>query len=316
MIFRSTTRISIRRVRRTRTDRDPYPTAYPTNPFDFANTNPKGLYWPFKHLLNFFYSPDDPTFAPNHDPPLYPLLDYVEVPSRFEATSTWLDNDPTNSFYGGGQYAAVGYPEGFHAMPTYQDPGRINLNTVIDYQIWNALMANYPEFNTPAKLNEFLLSRQVSIDPLKSIRNPFRSAASGSLMPSLLPSAFGSDYRTAGVQATLLRTDPITPDTPLFVNTNPSPEKNAEENSYFRYLGLTRLGNLTSHNSNVFSVWVTVGYFEVDERGNLGKELGYDSGQITRNRFFYIIDRSIPVPYEPGGGHDASKVIVLQRALQ
>ena len=75
--------------------------------------------------------------------------------------------------------------------------------------------------------------------------------------------------------------------------------QNQDRNSYFRYHGLARLSNLVSNNSNVFAVWITVGYFEVEPNPQgllpgvdsahpdgfrLGPELGTDSGTVKRHR--------------------------------
>src|SRR5207244_11683379 len=69
-------------------------------------------------------------------------------------------------------------------------------------------------------------------------------------------------------------------------------------NPYFRYQPLQKIGNVLTTRSNCFAVWVTIGYFEVEDyRPNaqnpvvvidaahpdglaLGPELGADSGEI------------------------------------
>ena len=56
-------------------------------------------------------------------------------------------------------------------------------------------------------------------------------------------------------------------------------------------------------------MWITIGHFEVDpvnvdaahpDGYALGQEVGADSGSIARHRGFYIIDRSVPVGFQPG----------------
>jgi len=55
---------------------------------------------------------------------------------------------------------------------------------------------------------------------------------------------------------------------------------------------------VVSNHSNVFAIWITVGYFEVSrvpvDAGHpdgytLGQELGSDTGDIVRHRAFYIL---------------------------
>ena len=104
-------------------------------------------------------------------------------------------------------------------------------------------------------------------------------------------------------------------------------------NPYFRYLALQKLGSVFSTHSNVFAVWLTVGYFEVtpaanpnlkDASGNLvypdgyqlGQELGSDTGDIVRHRAFYIFDRSIPVAFMRGLDVNQRRATVLQRLIE
>jgi hypothetical protein len=48
----------------------------------------------------------------------------------------------------------------------------------------------------------------------------------------------------------------------------------------------------------------------------LGSELGTDSGQVKRHRAFYIIDRSVPVAFEPGQNHNVDNAILLRRFIE
>ena len=52
----------------------------------------------------------------------------------------------------------------------------------------------------------------------------------------------------------------------MFQNNNTAPVDNTDRNPYFRYQAIQRLGNLTTTRSNVYAVWITVGYFEVEPR--------------------------------------------------
>jgi hypothetical protein len=37
---------------------------------------------------------------------------------------------------------------------------------------------------------------------------------------------------------------------------------------------------------------------------------------VTRHRSFFLIDRSIPVAYEPGKRHNADKMVLLRRFIE
>ena len=105
--------------------------------------------------------------------------------------------------------------------------------------------------------------------------------------------------------------------------------------------GLQRLSNMTTTRSNVFAVWVTVGYFEAEpvnfekeatsdrpkEKLNMiypdgyryGKELGYDGGneQTYRHRSFYLIDRTIPVGFRRGDRTlNIDDVVLLKKSIE
>ena len=48
----------------------------------------------------------------------------------------------------------------------------------------------------------------------------------------------------------------------------------------------------------------------------LGGEVGEDSGTVQRHRAFYMIDRSIPVAFEPGENHNVDRAVVLRRFIE
>lgn len=61
---------------------------------------------------------------------------------------------------------------------------------------------------------------------------------------------------------------------------------------------------------------MTLGYFEADAAGNIGSEYGFDQGESKRHRAIYIIDRSIPVGYQPGQDLNTENVILLRRVIE
>lgn len=135
---------------------------------------------------------------------------------------------------------------------------------------------------------------------------------------------------------------------PLFSESFSAPYVDGERNSYFYYHPMSRLGNLVTNRSNVFAVWITVGYFEVEKAPNwndpdaavratvqahfnnditlynrvypdgymLGREVGSDTGNIRRQRGFYIIDRTEPVGFKPGEDLNVENMIRLRRRIE
>ncbi|MGA2030904.1 MAG: hypothetical protein ABSG68_01500, partial [Thermoguttaceae bacterium] len=96
---------------------------------------------------------------------------------------------------------------------------------------------------------------------------------------------------------------------------------------YFRYGPLQKLGSLVTTRSNVYAVWITVGYFQVTswpsgadaqhpDGYQLGPELGADTGEVERHRAFYLIDRTIPVGFLRGQDLNVEKALLLRRFVE
>lgn len=216
------------------------------------------------------------------------------------------------------------------------------------------------------------ISRMLELNPDYPTRfgNPFRSFGGISNVPPTTPvnpnNTNLQDLIGREVNATLLRAKvtfdannrPTLTTVPLFQSepTDPAdPNINHEyeycdinRNPYFRYQRLMRLGNLVTTRSNVYAIWVTIGYFEVQPvsevmqpdpnvGGNflingvslspaeiaeiypdgymLGQELGSDNGDIKRHRGFFIFDRTIPVGFRRGYDFNVDQALLIKRII-
>ena len=169
----------------------------------------------------------------------------------------------------------------FNRIPLYREPGRININTIPSERVWQALVDKIPGIASFSAIQD---SRK---------EKPFRAALPG-----------------------LNREDTLLRGGPLLAAQSDAPYNATAPNPYFRYQAYQKLGNLVTTRSNVYAVWITVGYFEVDSAGKLGQELGLDRGEVRRHRAFYIIDRSIPVAFQRGQDYNVEKCILLRRFIE
>jgi hypothetical protein len=86
--------------------------------------------------------------------------------------------------------------------------------------------------------------------------------------------------------------------------------------SRWRDYDMTRMGDAATIRSTVRR-FDHGGFFEVDPAtGQLGQELHSDTGDVRRHGAFYMIDRSIPVAFEPGTNHNVDRAAVLRRFIE
>lgn len=203
---------------------------------------------------------------------------YVRVPSPQTVTPMVLNKSNFDAAAG----TADTLPFAYYSMN--REPGKININTIYDKQVLAALLNLSSNGEINNIWSNFTTSRQTA----------FRSIAEApenSILRSF--SLFSSSETTAGDGSS----ETLHP--------------------FFRLKDSYRLANLTTTRSNVFAVWVTMGFFEVNDSDQpTGSELGEMTGDVKRYRSFYLIDRSIPVGFERGKNWNAENVILLKRLLQ
>lgn len=321
-------------------------TVVPYLPAD-VNANPDLAQAPYGHLLNFFSSRT--TALPGTGSSnFHRVFDFIEVPSRYANTRTWYDPADFQIFGGDGTHAAWFRPP-YNYLSRFRDPGRVNFNTM-NRTTWEGISKNFP-FTDPAMdggaaFNFIAASRQgygtaPTLTPDNNIptriAQPFRSSSAADLNPI-------ASLRSVGAAAGLLRPQVNNANKALFSldthNRTPAKPKtdaalNPRFNPNFHYQGITRLGNIYSTTSNVFAVWTTIGYFEMQpvqdvpaiagsavgpgtpypEGYTLGREVGSDTGEVQRSRAFFILDRSIPVGYDANEIGNAEKIIRLRRYI-
>ncbi|QEG34488.1 hypothetical protein [Bythopirellula goksoeyrii] len=303
---------------------------------------------------------------------LYRVLDLVEVPSRYVGTETWLNpqtfgqtladapsgppnKDPRDPRYG--------WQPPFNRLPERRDPGKVNINTVANGAVWHGVFHgsakrdgsdpghpvvdddDFASFRRGyGQLND--APTKLDADSPTLFANPFRTSDTGDMVPTPAMLRDGLDsmlLRSSELPATLTASLNLSGD-PLFtaeVNqaTNASGHKyrDTDRNPYFRYSPISRLSSMTTNRSNVFAVWITVGFFEVEEapafnatiHGDMTtyrriypdgyqftKEAGSDTGDFTRVRKFAIVDRTIPVGFQPGANHNVKETVRLKREIE
>ena len=197
--------------------------------------------------------------------------------------SLWDAVHVASSF--GGSYATLSLTSGSAALaplgldkrpygqlPTFREPGRVNVNTITGSTTWLAVLGSGTQIPTTSG------SFTVFNAPATSFMDVLQKVVS-----------------TSGT---------------TFIDRFTEANRHTDKNSYFRYQSVNRVANNVTIRSNVFAVWVTVGFFDA-----AGNEYGSDTGAIQRYRGFYIYDRSIPVGFSPGKDYNVRDGIMLRRII-
>jgi hypothetical protein len=188
------------------------------------------------------------------------------------------------------------HPINFTIAPTTISerlPGKINLNTVWDEEIFQALCdaRQSNSFNNreivSAIFSQLKASRTFGPRGGKETPSvadrPFRSFATG------FTPYDDTQAPDNGLADTLFRSSGSSDRQPILAVPGMS-------HPYQTYELLTKIFNHVTVRSNVFAVWVTVGFFEVTDDTTrpvkLGAEVGRAENRHIRHRMFAIVDRS------------------------
>jgi hypothetical protein len=258
----------------------------------------------YPHLLNFYADSIDGQRLRGG---LHRCFDYVEVPSRFLGTESYVN--PNVFQVNQGLSFQLAAP--FDTISNFRYPGKININTVLDQRVWESLMANYSQSlggGIGITYDDWVESRDGGMTGLP-YSNPLRSPRAANWVPV-------SSLVTSSFECGLFRsTQRNGRQVPLFDYHSIALHNQTQRSAYFRYDCRQRLGNLVTGRSSVFAIWITVGYFEVDAAGTIRQEVGLESGETKRHRAFYVFDRSIPVAFEPGKNHNIDRAVLVRRRI-
>lgn len=223
-----------------------------------------------------------------------------------------------------------------------RQPGKININNIWDVEVFRALC-------DPQQANHFYDSTNPTVQ-VDTIYNQMIALRSPGGVPGPSDRPFwplSTGYTTAGADAqnpngigvenTLLRRwDPA-----AAVGSQRLFEVTGQTHPHIKNQLLTKIYNNVTTRSNVFALWLTVGFFEVYDNTTtpplLGQELGKDKAQNLRHHMFAVLDRSaltiantgaplttatnavtspgtatinLSTPVAPGAGIDAAGAIV------
>ena len=200
-------------------------------------------------------------------------------------------------------------------------PGKININNVWDLEIGRALCDPQPgDSFTQAQVDAVITALITQRSPTAAPPNgpaagqmpgvpvsfgtvtgdqPFWSLAAGfavggdALDPASVPGITNpaAALNPRGINNTIFRMNPGTGTPMLF---DPFPSASAVP-PYQRMQILTKLFNNVTTTSNVFAVWMTVGFFQVTDSTTTPVKLGPEvvsNGQHIRHQMFCIVDRS------------------------
>jgi hypothetical protein len=193
----------------------------------------------------------------------------------------------------------LGVPSNLNGTtPGGRVPGKINLNTLNEVEIWRALCDQIGGFSSFSAADVDLIYNRLmqtrtapGVGGSPSLNDvPFRSFAG-----AWVQSGDRQYPNGAGRMDTVVRADPVTSTQSLFqVSSATQPNQQNEL--------LQKIYNNFTTTSNSFAVWLTVGFFDVDDSvtpPRIGAEIGRDQSRHIRHRMFAIVDRSAMSQAQP-----------------
>jgi hypothetical protein len=236
----------------------------------------------------------------------------------------------------------------FNSLPSFVAAGKVNINTVTfgadgrskalesveQHYLRGANIAaafansraGYDSTDSGMS-NSFFGSKILHFNPNlpTDFAGAFRPAMTSNLAPELHTPAATAEMRGRwNAQAGLMRAFDLGANSSATQSTqtlafNSVPAAHGAEvlngQPFAKYQRMMRLPNLVTNQSNVFASWVTISLFEYDPIEGFGNEYVSPNGEPIRERYFYIIDRTVPVGYLPGERLNMKRTILLEKKL-
>ena len=304
--------------------RSDFPAPVPENPIRLRpltpgaapNDNPVWFHWPNRPLngspelllvhrldsANLLKSYTKPSMAPaatddNYLPGLLktlknpPLFDAVTIPTRFAGIHC-TTSDPSKNLETLAGIDPVTTP--VNQLSAYREPGRVNLNTVVADDVWNAVVAG-----------SLAKDKGEPDGPVKTRTDD----------PASTPPNIGAklwEKPATSMQALLALSGTATATTMPVKDTNAALAEAQKYNALHDTYTATRLANTVTNRSHLFGVWITLRECVAPPTStNPG-----DPDSVRYHRAFYIIDRSIPVAHDPGHDHNVWDAVLLRRIVE
>ena len=277
----------------------------PYNPMPNAEIRSLDYSGDFPHLLNF-------TANGNNHPAMYRLLDYVEVPSRYVGTERYVN--PADYYYAPNTNVSIsrGFAPPYDTISNYRVPGKLNINTIYDQSTWNALVGITADPNSAfGRVNYNSWQGERADRPFAPASSVYHASEADVPHSETINGTDTGLFRADGGNP-MFDYDPQPYDEDILNSANRSP--------FFKYHERQRIANSITGRSSVFAVSIVIGYFEVEQQDNgdllIGREYEDENFQTSRNRGFFIVDRSIPVAFEPGKNHNVERAIRLSSFIE
>jgi hypothetical protein len=234
----------------------------------------------YQHLVRWW----DQGLAANQSHRLYRIFEFLDTHSRMAGVS-----------------------------PFGRIPGRINLNTIWDKEIFYALCdaqaANHftgpgagPMNDTDNAWTAFVSRRTPSLATTGISQNdvPLFNLSIGTIPYAANdPLTAGYTPNGLGVNDTFLAVSPSNANERSFEAASATTNgalQSLQGHPYIKYELMNKIYNNVTTRSNVFAIWITVGFFQVtDDQAlpvKLGAEIGAAQNTNVRHRMFAIVDRS------------------------